>query len=44
MEIIIFRLCLIIANAIILAITDNKISKIISVLAIVLLSISLLER
>lgn len=44
MGIIIFRVCLIIVNAIILATTDNKISKILSVLAIILLSISLLER
>lgn len=43
----IFRVCLIIANAIILAAADSKtskISKILGALAIILLSISLLER
>lgn len=44
MGIIIFRVCLIIANAIILATTDSKTIKIFAVLAIILLSISLLGR
>ena len=44
MGIIIFRVCLIIVNAIILATTDSKIIKTLGVLAIILLSISLLER
>lgn len=44
MGMIIFRVCLIIANAICLAITDSKISKILNVLAIALMSISLLGR
>ena len=36
----IFKVCLIIANAICIAITDNKIIKILNVLAIALMSIS----
>jgi hypothetical protein len=40
----IFKVCLIIADAILLTVTDNKISKIFGVLAIILLSISLLGR
>ena len=44
MGIIIFRVCLIIADAICIATTDSKISKILGVLAIIVLSISLLGR
>lgn len=40
----IFRVCLIIASAICLATTDNKAAKILSVLAIALMSISFLGR
>lgn len=40
----IFRVCLIIANAICVATTDNKIAKILGVLAIALMSISFLGR
>ena len=44
MGIIIFRVCLIIADAICIATTDSKISKILGVLAIIVLSISFLGR
>lgn len=37
----IFKVCLIIANAICLAIADSKVAKFLNVLAIVLISISL---
>ena len=40
----IFRVCLIIANAICLATTDNKVVKILGMLAIALMSISFLGR
>jgi hypothetical protein len=40
----IFRVCLIIADAICVATTDNKIVRIFGVLAIVLMSISFLGR
>lgn len=40
----IFKVCLIIADAIVLTVTDSKISKIFGVLAIILLSISFLGR
>jgi hypothetical protein len=38
------KICLIIANAICLAITDSKVAKILNVLAIALMSISFLGR
>lgn len=44
MEMMIFRVCLIIANAICLAITDSKVAKILNVLAIALMSMSFLWR
>ena len=44
MGMIIFRVCLIIANAICLAVTDSKISKILNVLAIALMIISFFVR
>lgn len=44
MKMIIFRLCLIIANAICLATTDSKVVKILGVLGIALMSISFLGR
>ena len=44
MEMTIFRVCLIIANAICLAVTDSKVAKILNVLAIALMSISLFGR
>lgn len=40
----ILKICLMIANAICLAITNDKIVKILNVLAIILMSISFLER
>ena len=40
----IFKVCLIIADAILITVTDSKISKICGVLAIIFLSISLLGR
>lgn len=41
---IVFKVGLIIVNVILLTVTDNKISKIFGVLAIIFLSISLLGR
>ena len=40
----IFKVCLIIADAIILTVTDSKITKILGVVAITLMSISFLGR
>lgn len=42
MGIIIFKICLIIVNAICLELTDSKIAKVFNVLAIILMSISFL--
>lgn len=40
----IFRVCLIVVNAVCIATTDSKIAKALGILAITLLSISLLMR
>ena len=44
MEMMIFKVCLIITNAICLAITDSEVAKILNVLAIALMSMSFLRR
>ena len=44
MGMMIFKVCLIIVNAICLAITDSEVAKILNVLAIALMSISFLVR
>lgn len=44
MGIAIFRVCLIIANAFCIAMTDSKVVKVLGIVAITLLSISLLGR
>jgi uncharacterized membrane protein YtjA (UPF0391 family) len=44
MGITIFRVCLIIANALCIATADSKVTKVLGVVAIILMSISLLGR
>jgi hypothetical protein len=44
MGITIFRVCLIITNAFCIAMTDSKVAKVLGVVAITLMSISLLGR